>query len=125
MYTVDNPEHLLHEPNSTNKTSYQTACPSWECLAEEAKVKAFWNQELQRVDRSELFQHEEEQKDWLKNEVFQSFVLRKEPSDGPIQNYIIHSEMGKLMEDNIKTTVEVDTRSAEMGIIIKRLRTYW
>lgn len=46
----------------------------------------------------------------IDEEILDSSVPHEKPSGGPIRNYLKHSEVEELMEENIKTAVEVTTK---------------
>lgn len=109
---------MLHVSNMTKDTSNRSAQPSGESLPNEAEKMALWKQGLKYVDRSKVDQNEDKHWDNLiDNEILDSYFPRKEPSGGPLEDHLSRSEVGMLMEVNIKTMVEVITSRVIMGIV--------
>lgn len=76
-----------------------------------------WIAKLDRVDRGDVEKPEDAREDDLMDiTILDSYVLRKETSCCPIEDYVSRSGVWKLMKDNIKTTVEVVKRHAITGI---------
>lgn len=53
----------------------------------------------------------------MDNEIFDSSVPHEEPSGGPNGDYMKRSDVERLMEDNIRTAVEVTTSRIVTGIV--------
>lgn len=92
--------------------------PSWESLAKEVKTRGLCTQELERVYCCEIEKCEEQQVDELiETAILDSYVPHEEPCDGPVVDYVSRSEVEKLVEESIKTAVEVALRRAVMGMM--------
>lgn len=96
------------------------ADPSRKSLAEEAKKMRLWTQKFKRVDHCKVKQFEDEYEDELNdNEIWVSCAPREEPSGRPIKDQVARSKAKQLMEDKIKTAVEVPTRIANKKTVEK------
>lgn len=106
----------------TSETSCQTARRSRESFPEEAETMISWNQEFERIDRCQADKHEENHKyehedDLIDSKIFGSYVSRLEPSGGPTDDYVICSEVERLVKDNIKPTVKVAMARIVLGLV--------
>lgn len=91
----------------THETSYQPAWASIESLFKNVESVALWTKEFDRIDHRYVDENEDQLVD---NQMFYSYVLLEEPSGWPIRDFIPRLEAQKLMENGIKTAVEVDRR---------------
>lgn len=58
----------------------------------------------------------------INNEVLESHVLYKDPSDGPIWDKVTCPEDEQLMKDNIKTAFKVTTTHIVTGTVEKSIK---
>lgn len=75
---------------------------------------AFWTEEIECADRRQVDEHEDE---LIHNEIRHRYIPREEPSGGPVWDNMTSAEVEKLVEENIKTAVEVTTGSIVTGIV--------
>lgn len=90
-------------------------------LSEESERMASWTQELERFNRGEVEKHEDQHENTHKdlsteNKISYSYILGEESVDGAIVDYVPLSEVERLMEDKIKTVVEIATRVVLSGV---------
>lgn len=98
---------MLHGPSVTNNTLYHTERALRESLANESKTTASWTEELECIEHGNVDEHEDK---LIYNEILYIYVRYVEPSGGLISDYMALLELQKLMEDSIKTAVDLLTR---------------
>lgn len=112
------PDKLLHGPNITNQTWYQTVRLSRESFGKETKARALCTKELERVYSSKIEKYGDQHGDErIDCEILDSYILREEQRGGTVVDSITGSKVERLMEDNIKTAVEVKSTCVIIGIM--------
>lgn len=106
MTPIKRPDELLHGSNRTDETPHWRH-PSKESHEEEAKTTDLQKKDLGGGTGFEVDRNEDE---WIGEEILDSFVTLGDLRDGPVRNYVTSPEVEKIMENNIKTAIEVASR---------------
>lgn len=96
-----------------------TARPWRKSIPEGAETLCLLTEECQRANRGKVDKHESE---LIDGETGHIYGLRKEPSGGPARNHMIRSDVEKLMDDTVKTAVEVATRHVIRKIVEETIK---